>query len=219
MMITADRAVYDEGNHLITNSLVSLPGRVVFEALDSIYGSAIFFLEEGDSATMIFQSGKSDMERTEIRIIKAQTKEEYIAEQKQIHDIGDFQENRLLRRYIYDHQIKQEPVHNGMYIIPIASGKGDTIKSGKMITISYKGYFLDGRVFNTTDPNSPLEFVYGTEMQVIPGLSIALGGMREGDKSKIIIPSHFAFGENGSSTGVVPPFTTVIYEVEIIKVK
>ena len=43
--------------------------------------------------------------------------------------------------------------------------------------------------------------------------------MKEGDKTKIIIPSQLAFGEYGSSTGLIPPFTTVIYNLEIIKVR
>ena len=42
--------------------------------------------------------------------------------------------------------------------------------------------------------------------------------MREGEKAKIIIPSQLAFGENGSSTGIVPPYTSVIYEVTMLKV-
>ncbi|PJB13827.1 MAG: peptidylprolyl isomerase, partial [Flavobacteriales bacterium CG_4_9_14_3_um_filter_32_8] len=60
---------------------------------------------------------------------------------------------------------------------------------------------------------------YGSPDQVIKGLEIAINGMKKGEKSKIIIPSQLAFGEEGSSTQIVPPFTTVIYELEIVNVK
>jgi FKBP-type peptidyl-prolyl cis-trans isomerase FkpA len=43
--------------------------------------------------------------------------------------------------------------------------------------------------------------------------------MKEGERSLFIIPSKLAFGENGSSTGIIPPFTSVIFEVELIEVK
>lgn len=40
--------------------------------------------------------------------------------------------------------------------------------------------------------------------------------MNEGAKTKFIIPSQLAFGKMGSSTNIIPPFTTVIYEVELV---
>jgi FKBP-type peptidyl-prolyl cis-trans isomerase FkpA len=43
--------------------------------------------------------------------------------------------------------------------------------------------------------------------------------MYPGEKSLFIIPSHMAFGQEGSSTGIVPAFTPVIFEVEIIEVR
>jgi FKBP-type peptidyl-prolyl cis-trans isomerase len=43
--------------------------------------------------------------------------------------------------------------------------------------------------------------------------------MRREEKSLFIIPSGLAFGQGGSSTGIVPAFTSVIFEVEIIDVK
>ena len=67
--------------------------------------------------------------------------------------------------------------------------------------------------------NQPFEYVIGAEEQLIEGLENGVKKMREGEKAKFIIPSHLAFGSSGSSTGLVPPFTTVIYEVELLKVQ
>ena len=41
--------------------------------------------------------------------------------------------------------------------------------------------------------------------------------MNEGEKAKFIIPSQLAYGGAGSSTGIIPPYTTVIYEIELVK--
>jgi FKBP-type peptidyl-prolyl cis-trans isomerase len=42
--------------------------------------------------------------------------------------------------------------------------------------------------------------------------------MALGEKSLFIIPSDLAFGNSGSSTGIIPPFTSLIFEVEILAV-
>jgi FKBP-type peptidyl-prolyl cis-trans isomerase FkpA len=174
-------------------------------------------LSLGDSASIIRSSEGKMRSRMEVRILNVQTKAEYEARQKHLAEVGDIEENQKLKRYLADNKITIEPVDNGLYLIPVAEGKGDSVKAGKVVTISYKGYFLDGRQFDGT--KDPLEFPYSSEMQVLEGIHKALSRMKQGDKSKIIIPSHFAFGERGSSTGVVPPFTTVVYEVEVINVK
>ena len=178
-------------------------------------------LSEGDSVSLIYsnQNATGNVMYHYVKILKVQTELEYDAEKKHIAEVGDIDENKKLNEYLKENNITEGSINNGLYMLPMQAGKGDSIKAGKTVQISYKGYFLDGREFDATKPNEPLEFVYGSEMQVIDGLRMAVGRMREGQKSKIIIPSHFAFGEKGSTTGVVPPFTTLIYEVEIINVK
>ena len=41
----------------------------------------------------------------------------------------------------------------------------------------------------------------------------------EGDKAAIILPSGLAWGSKGSSTGIIPPFTSVIYEIDLVSVQ
>jgi FKBP-type peptidyl-prolyl cis-trans isomerase len=105
-----------------------------------------------------------------------------------------------------------------VYLVPMHNGNGAGIKSGDMLSLAYKGYFISGRMFDSIPERNPLQFRYGDTAQVVKGLEIALKRMQEGEEAKIIIPSQLAFGENGSSTGIVPPYTTVIYEVRLLKV-
>ena len=130
----------------------------------------------------------------------------------------DMQEQITLLRYVSDHNISDTLKHDNMYIIPITEGTGPQIKRGDMVNLAYKGSFLDGTPFDSVPVNAPLQFRYGDTAQAIEGLTIAIKRMREGGKAKIIIPSQLAFGNNGSSTGIVPPYTTVVYEVTLVKV-
>ena len=93
------------------------------------------------------------------------------------------------------------------------------IKLGSEVSIHYKGYFLNGYVFDDTREKSVTPtFTFGREYQMIKGFQTALSGRKEGERVKIILPSRHAFGEEGSLAGIVPPYTAVIYDVNIIKV-
>ncbi|MCC7331868.1 MAG: FKBP-type peptidyl-prolyl cis-trans isomerase [Flavobacteriales bacterium] len=108
---------------------------------------------------------------------------------------------------------------NGVIFIPEKNGTGETVSEGKTVWVHYTGSFLNGIVFDNTYNRSSFEYQYGTPNQMIKGFEIALSGMKKNEKAKIIIPSQLAFGDKGSATGIVPPFTTVVYELEIIDIK
>jgi FKBP-type peptidyl-prolyl cis-trans isomerase len=42
--------------------------------------------------------------------------------------------------------------------------------------------------------------------------------MSEGEKALFILPSQIGFGETGSSTGIIPPYTSTLFEVELVEV-
>jgi FKBP-type peptidyl-prolyl cis-trans isomerase len=96
---------------------------------------------------------------------------------------------------------------------------GDSaITEGKQVSLRYTGYFLDGRVFDNAQSSKTFDFTYGSQQQLLPGLQVALGIMRRGEIAKIILPSQLAYGELGSGN-IVPPYSPLLYEVEIVDVK
>jgi FKBP-type peptidyl-prolyl cis-trans isomerase len=220
-LVTIGFAEFDaDGKHKADDEGLPTSGRITLKAdHPGQFMEQLAQLSLGDSASIIQSSGGKAGTRMEVRVLKVQTAAEYEAWLNHLREFGDIEEHRALEKYIAVHKITAEPIENGLYLIPEKEGSGDSVKAGKTVSIAYKGYFLDGYQFDGTTPGQPLEFPYGKEMQVIEGLHLAIGRMKAGDKSKIIIPSHFAYGEKGSSTGIVPPFTTVIYEVEIVHVK
>lgn len=189
--------------------------------------SASFIIDADNFFTQTLQTklprflNKGEKLKVELRLDEIRTAEQYQKDKedflKWIEDFGEY-EKTLLSRFIIDEKIDAAPLENGMYFISIHEGTGKPVEAGDIVTVHYEGRFLNGKFFDSTSKrNQPLEFVYGSEMQVISGLETAIGRMREGEKAVIILPSELAWGEKGSSTGIIPPFTSVIYEVELIK--
>jgi FKBP-type peptidyl-prolyl cis-trans isomerase len=136
---------------------------------------------------------------------------------KEILEDRDIEEQRKLQTFLDTNQVQFSPLENGMFYIPIKQGTGDFAEVGDAVKINYKGFFLNGSQFESTySRNQPLEFTLGEEGQVIKGFESAISLMNEGAKTKFIIPSRLAFEKEGSSTGIIPPYTTVVYEIELI---
>jgi FKBP-type peptidyl-prolyl cis-trans isomerase len=155
-----------------------------------------------------------------VKLLDVQTDEEYTLEKEAflhwIEDLGEY-EKVLVKQYIREAKIDIPPIEDNIYYIVQREGSGPTVQLGDTITIHYEGHFLNGAFFDSTRRrNEPFRFVYGQQWQVIKGMEKAIGRMRKGEKSLVIIPSEQAFGVDGSSTGIVPPFTPVVFEVEII---
>lgn len=163
---------------------------------------------------------KNDIVKMDVKLHRILTKKEYDEEldkYEKILEDRDIEELRKLAVYIDTCQTQYASLPNGMYYLPINQGVGECVTYGDMIKIHYKGYFLDGKQFESTyERAEPLEFNFGEEGQVIKGFKTALTLMNQGSKSKFIIPSALAFGDLGSSTNIVPPYTTVVYEIELI---
>lgn len=182
------------------------------------------YLASGDSASfmidksmLIKQIPLLNNVNFKSKFIRAETKVyEYFSDGNNVSD-DEMIEQILLKRYMKEN-VKATYL-NGIYKVKLNEGKGPSIKQGSDIRIHYKAFFINRLQFDNTYKTKDFRFTYGTPGQVIKGLSIALKGMKKGEKAKIIIPSQLAFGEEGSSTQVVPPFTTVIYELEIVNVK
>lgn len=161
--------------------------------------------------------------KVNIKILSIRTASQYKKEKEEflswIDDFGLY-EQTVLKHYIENEQINVSPTSSGIYRINISVGTGKKVEKGDTITVNYEGRFLNGKVFDSTKKrNEPFQFVFGTEWQVVKGLEEAIGGMRNGDHALFIMPSELAFGKDGSSTGTIPPFTSVIFEVELMDVK
>ena len=97
-----------------------------------------------------------------------------------------------------------------------AQGK-ELLRPGDLVALTYKGEYLTGR-FLEKSPEK-FELAVGTPDQLLKGLNYVISRLKLGENAKIILPSRLAFGENGSSNGMVPPFTPLVYEIKILEHK
>lgn len=104
---------------------------------------------------------------------------------------------------------------SGLQYQVITSGSGKTPAAADNVTVHYTGKLVDGTVFDSSvERNEPATFGVG---QVIPGWTEALQLMHEGDKWLLVIPYELGYGERGAG-GQIPPYSALIFEVELIKV-
>jgi FKBP-type peptidyl-prolyl cis-trans isomerase len=97
-------------------------------------------------------------------------------------------------------------------------GTGERLpKTGDQVSFAYRGSYLNGRFLERS--GSDFELIYGTPEQILTGLNYAIGRLKLGENAKIILPSRLAFGDEGSSNGTVPPFTPLVYQIQLTKLK
>lgn len=97
-------------------------------------------------------------------------------------------------------------------------GNGPKAEKGQTVSVHYKGMLPDGSVFDSSyTRNQPIDFKLG-KGQVISGWDEGIQLLNVGDKARFVIPSHLAYGERGAG-GVIPPNATLVFDVELVKVK
>lgn len=105
---------------------------------------------------------------------------------------------------------------SGLKYEVVRPGKGKLAKKGDKVTVKYRGSLLNGNVFDESKPGNPeFAFTIGAG-QVIAGWDEAFQLMHEGDALKIVIPWKLAYGPRGM--GPIPPYATLVFDVELLKI-
>jgi len=106
-------------------------------------------------------------------------------------------------------------LESGLQYFVMKSGTGRSPKATDVVRVSYTGMLLDGKVFDSTAGKEPAEFPVN---RVIPGWTEALQKMKVGDKWRLYIPAHLAYGPQGPPGGPIPPFAALIFDVELLDI-
>lgn len=196
-------------------------------------------LNEGDSASFLIKADpffektlesplpdffpKNSYIKINIHVLSVKTASQYEKEKEEflawIEDFGEY-EKAILKKYLQKHNLPYSPYDTTIYKILVTKGKDNCVNYGDTVVVHFEGYFLNGKLFDSTRKRGEaFSFVVGTEWQVIKGLEKAILTMCEKEKSIFIIPSKLAFGKTGSSSGIIPPYSSVVFEVELLDVK
>ncbi len=104
---------------------------------------------------------------------------------------------------------------SGLQYEIMTAGAGASPQSSDKVTVHYEGSLTDGTVFDSSyKRGNPATFGV---TQVIPGWVEALQLMQPGAKWKLTIPQDLAYGERGAPPNI-PPFSTLIFTVEMIEI-
>ncbi len=102
---------------------------------------------------------------------------------------------------------------SGLQYKVLTEGTGRSPKATDTVQVHYRGTLLDGKEFDKS--SSPIEFPLN---HVIAGWTEGVQLMKEGAKYEFYIPSKLAYGQRGAG-GAIGPDETLIFQVELLKVK
>jgi FKBP-type peptidyl-prolyl cis-trans isomerase len=180
-------------------------------------------MKEGGKARLIFKSALGHGGNT-VGSIPAYSSLIVDMELLEVIPDPDTDARYKLQEYLIDNNITTDSTSTGLYYIETVKGEGDTVKSLNYLKLTLRSSLLDGREIFEKDT---VYFTLGTINNTITeGLNEGLSYMNEGGKATFIVPYYLAHGEIGKSyynddgfgKVPIPPYSTIIYEVELFKV-
>ncbi|MCF8374109.1 MAG: FKBP-type peptidyl-prolyl cis-trans isomerase [Bacteroidales bacterium] len=153
----------------------------------------------------------------EVRLQGIQSINQIKDERRALQSHNAEEEQKMLDNYLKLTNVTVEPTMSGLYYIELEAGSGKSAVPGQKVTVHYTGKFIDGAIFDSSlKRNEPFRFMLGAN-EVIAGLEEGIAKMKVGGKARLIIPSMLAYEDK--QHGPVPPFSTLIFEIELLKVE
>ncbi|MFT4576505.1 MAG: FKBP-type peptidyl-prolyl cis-trans isomerase FkpA [Polaribacter sp.] len=114
-------------------------------------------------------------------------------------------------KYIADNNLNAEKSNSGLYYVINNLGTGARPTSSSNVTVAYKGYFLDGTVFD----QSANGISFGLN-QVIKGWTEGIPYFKEGGDGILLVPSNLGYGNAGR--GSIPGGAVLVFDIRLISV-
>lgn len=114
--------------------------------------------------------------------------------------------------YIAKNNLIVKKSDSGLYYAITEAGTGAQPTPTSNVTVAYKGYFIDGKVF---DQSKPEGISFGLD-QVIKGWTEGIPYFKTGGSGLLLIPSHLGYGSD--DRGPIPGGSVLIFEVKLISV-
>ncbi len=144
---------------------------------------------------------------------KAQLEKDLIEFNKSLHN----EETKRIKAFILDKKWPMVETSTGLQYWIYELGSGENAKNEQIAEISYTVQLLDGKEVYSADEKNPGSFRIGRD-NVESGLHELILLMKLGDRAKVILPSHLAFGLTGDSEKI-PQSTTLVYDIKLLSLK
>lgn len=105
---------------------------------------------------------------------------------------------------------------SGVVVTDLVVGNGAEAKKGQRVRVHYTGWLTNGTQFDSSVGGEPFDFRLGAG-EVIKGWDHGVAGMKVGGKRKLVIPPALGYGAQGAGDDI-PPHSTLVFEVELLKV-
>jgi FKBP-type peptidyl-prolyl cis-trans isomerase len=110
------------------------------------------------------------------------------------------------------------PTDEKLGVKDLTVGKGAEAKAGDTVKVHYVGTLTDGKEFDSSRKhNEPFTFELGAG-RVIKGWDQGVAGMKVGGKRRLTVPPSLGYGARGFPP-VIPPSSTLLFDVELLEVK
>lgn len=152
-----------------------------------------------------------------IRLKDVLTSEDFVKKHSDIYQHQLQKERSLIERFLMNVDFEPVRYNSGLVHITVEEGRGKRIEFGMEVEINYIASFIDGAPFDSSfDREETFIFKLGKD-ELIPGLQEGILNMKVGDFALLIIPFRLAYGDE--KYGQIPPFSTLIFEIEVVNAK
>lgn len=117
-----------------------------------------------------------------------------------------------IQQYITDHNLTAVKSDSGLYYVITTQGTGAKPTSTSSVTVDYKGYFLNGKVF---DQSSAAGSTFPLN-RVIQGWTEGIPYFNEGGEGILLIPYQLGYGINNYNG--IPGGSALVFDIKLLKV-
>jgi FKBP-type peptidyl-prolyl cis-trans isomerase len=160
-----------------------------------------------------FSGGKTQLTEQEVRDTLMALQKDMVGKQSELGEKNKKEGEAFLAENKKKPGVKTMP--NGLQYQVLAEGKGPKPKVTDTVKVNYKGTFISGTEFDSSDKHGPVTFALN---HVIKGWTEGLQLMSVGSKYRLFVPSDLAYGPQGADS-LIGPNATLIFDVELLGIE
>ncbi|MEM1120238.1 MAG: FKBP-type peptidyl-prolyl cis-trans isomerase [Bacteroidota bacterium] len=130
------------------------------------------------------------------------------------------EDKKLIQNYALSNKLRTKRTPEGVSYVITRKGKGSPAQIGDELEVSYQGYLLDGKSFDSTKHKGNFKFELGRR-KVIQGWEKSLIHFSEGSEGIILVPSKLAYGPSAiyEENIAIPANSVLIFNIKVEKIE